>query len=101
MRVTRRSRLWVVYMVAVPGSTSRTGAVCEQGEWDAMQEAEPGRHALVRDGIASEAEAEALARDSSGYVAPGLKPSPYKLPDKPARRKKASAAGGAPKAGRA
>jgi hypothetical protein len=101
MRLTRRSRLWVVYTVAVPGSTARMGAVCEQGEWDAMQAAEPGRHALVRAGIASEAEAESLARDSSGYVAPGPKPSPYKLPDKAARRKQASAARGAPKAGRA
>jgi hypothetical protein len=76
MRLTRRSRLWVVYTVAVPGSTARMGAVCEQGEWDAMQAAEPGRHALVRAGIASEAEAEA-------------------------RRKQATAARGAPKAGRA
>jgi hypothetical protein len=90
MRLTRRSRLWVVYTVAVPGSTARMGAVCEQGEWDAMQAAEPGRHALVRAGIASEAE-----------VAPGTKPSPYKLPDKAARRKQATAARGAPKAGRA
>ena len=46
-------------------------AVCEQWEWDAMERADPGRHALVRQGIASEAEAERVARESPGGSSPG------------------------------
>ena len=42
----------------------------KQSEWDAMELANPGYHTLVRDGIANEPEAEALARDLSGYVEP-------------------------------
>ena len=42
--------------------------VREQSEWEAMELARPGYHTLVRAGIANEAEAEALARDMSGFV---------------------------------
>ena len=101
MRTNNRPLRWVVYLMSLHGKPTGMGAVCEQGEWDAMEADEPGRHALVRAGIASEAEAESLARDSSGYVAPGPKPSPYKLPDKAARHKKPIAARAAPKVGRA
>jgi hypothetical protein len=57
---------WVVYLMAVHGKESGVNAVCEQAEWDAMELAQPGRHTLVRSGIASEAEAERLARGTSG-----------------------------------
>ncbi|HZU36449.1 MAG TPA: hypothetical protein VFA18_11100 [Gemmataceae bacterium] len=40
-------------------------AVCEQGEWEAMQRAQPGYHTLVLAGILNEGEAEKLARDST------------------------------------
>jgi hypothetical protein len=40
--------------------------VCEQGEWDAMELARPSHYKLVRAGIATEAEAERLARGTSG-----------------------------------
>src|SRR5262249_32629167 len=39
-------------------------AVCAQGEWDAMERANPGHHTLVKGGIATEGEAERLARST-------------------------------------
>jgi hypothetical protein len=53
---------WVVYRVTVKGKPSGMCAVCEQGEWAAMELAQPGRHTLVRAGITNEGEAERLAR---------------------------------------
>jgi hypothetical protein len=54
---------WVIYRPQLSGGgPGGPLAVCEQEEWDAMESAEPGRHALLRSGIASEAEAESLAR---------------------------------------
>jgi hypothetical protein len=57
---------WVVYLMTVKNNAARMNAVCKQSEWDAMELAQPGLHALVRSGIASEAEAEKLARGTSG-----------------------------------
>jgi len=53
---------WVVYRVTMHGRPTGASAVCEQSEWDAMDRARPGYHALVRAGIPSEGEAERLAR---------------------------------------
>jgi hypothetical protein len=44
--------------------------VCEQSEWDAMELARPGYRTLVMGGIASEPEAERLARGTAGDRAP-------------------------------
>jgi hypothetical protein len=85
MRTDHRPLRWVVYLVSEHGKPTGRGAVCEQGEWEVMEAADPGRHSLVRAGITSEAEAEALAREASGYIAPGPKPSPYKLAAKPVK----------------
>ena len=41
-------------------------AVCEQREWEEMERVRPGYHKLVQGGIASEGEAERLARGTSG-----------------------------------
>jgi hypothetical protein len=62
--------LWVVYRVSIDGKMAGRTAVCEQGEWDAMELAHPGWYTLVRSGIPSEAEAERLARGTSGGPAP-------------------------------
>jgi hypothetical protein len=43
-----------------------SNAVCEQGEWEAMELAEPGVNTLVRGRIGTEEEAEKLARGKSG-----------------------------------
>jgi hypothetical protein len=61
---------WVVYKMTVWGRELGPNAVCEQADWDAMELARPGHHALIRAGIASEAEAESLARSSPGGTAP-------------------------------
>ena len=53
---------WVVYAMTIHNRPSGVNAVCEQAEWDAMELARPGHHVLVRAGIASEGEAERLAR---------------------------------------
>jgi hypothetical protein len=83
MNRARQPSRWVVYLLAAPGRQGGGSAVCEQREWDAMERDRPGHFTLVRAGIASEPEAEALAREASGYVAPAPKPRPYK-PAKPA-----------------
>ena len=61
---------WVVYRMTLHGKQDGGKAVCEQVEWDAMELARPGHHALLRAGIGSEAEAERLARGSSGDAVP-------------------------------
>jgi hypothetical protein len=45
-------------------------AVREQSEWDEIEFQRPGYHKLLKAGFASEAEAELLARGTSGDTAP-------------------------------
>ena len=66
MRRIRQVESWVVYKMTIWGKPASPNAVCEQGEWDEMEQLQPGYHALIRAGIASEAEAERLARESPG-----------------------------------
>ena len=61
---------WVVYTTTLPGKAEPMNCVCEQGEWDAMELCQPGRHTLLRGGIATETEAEKLARGTSGDAKP-------------------------------
>lgn len=61
---------WVVYRKAIKGQATEINAVCEVGEWDAMQAANPGLLTLIRYGITSEGEAERLARGKSGDPVP-------------------------------
>jgi hypothetical protein len=70
MRKTQQNLLWVVYKMTVVGKYTGMNAVCEQSEWDAMELARPGYHTLVKSGIADEAEAERLARGTSGDAIP-------------------------------
>ena len=79
MRKTEECMMWVVYRMTIHGKPSGLGAVCEQGEWDAMELNRPGHHTLVLAGIANEGEAERLARSSSGYGSTS-KPSALKRP---------------------
>ncbi len=53
---------WVVYEMSLFRKAVGCNAVCEQTEWDAMELARPGYHTLVQAGIASEGEAEKVAR---------------------------------------
>lgn len=61
----KRPEAWVVYRMTITGAPGGN-AVCEQGEWDAMERSNPGYHTLVKAGITSEEEAEKLARGTSG-----------------------------------
>jgi hypothetical protein len=66
---TKKKMLWVVYRTTLRGKQGKSATInviCQQGEWDAMELAQPGHHTLVQAGIASEGEAERLARGSSG-----------------------------------
>jgi hypothetical protein len=62
MRKIANSASWVVYLMTMRGKPSGLAAVCERSEWDAMERAQPGHHTLIRTDIASEGEAEQLAR---------------------------------------
>jgi hypothetical protein len=73
MRI-EQTPVWVVYQMTVPGNPGGRGAVCEQTEWDEMERVNPGYHTLVRSGIVNEAEAELLARSTSGFVATARSP---------------------------
>jgi hypothetical protein len=77
MRKTQEALEWVVYRMTMPGKPGGQGAVCEQSEWEEMERVNPGYHTLVRAGVTNEAEAEVLARSTSGFVeasrAPRLK----------------------------
>lgn len=66
----RRGDLWVVYRMAVRGSDAGVNAVCTQAEWDEIEQNRPGVHALLRDRIGTESEAERLARGTSGDAVP-------------------------------
>jgi hypothetical protein len=56
---------WVVYLMTGT-KTNGMKAVCEKTEWDEMERAKPGLHKLIQQGIATETEAELLARGESG-----------------------------------
>ena len=62
---------WVVYLMSGKNLDGMR-AVCQQSEWDAMKIAKPGGHQLIQDGIASEVEAELLARGTSGDPKPRM-----------------------------
>ena len=66
MRESEEAVAWVVYKMIVDKKSEGMNVVCEQGEWDAMELAQPGHYKLVRAGITNEAEAERLARGTSG-----------------------------------
>ena len=71
MRKSNEAVAWAVYRMTTSSKLVKPGGqgtVCEQAEWEEIERNSPGRHALVRENIASEQEAEALARDTSGYV---------------------------------
>ncbi len=58
--------LWVVFRMRDDKKADGRNVVCEQGEWDEMERRRPGFYTLVREGIANEAEADRLARGTSG-----------------------------------
>ena len=79
MRKIEKVVSWVVYRMTIHGKPTRMNAVCEQGEWEAMEVAAPGYHKLILAGITNEGEAERLAR-SSPVDGDTSKPSKSKAP---------------------
>jgi hypothetical protein len=65
MEATEQIGPWVVYRMTLHGKPAMN-AMCSQREWDAMEAAKPGYHTLIQGAIASENEAEKLARGTSG-----------------------------------
>jgi hypothetical protein len=63
---------WAVYSMTLRNKPSMR-ALCKQSEWDKMELARPGYHQLIRGNIASESEAELLARGDSGTGFRGTK----------------------------
>lgn len=85
MRKSEKCQLWVVYRMEIHGKVAGGNAVCEQGEWDAIERAHPGHRKLIQAGITSEGDAERLAR-SSPHVATQVTPKsgpPKKLVAEP------------------
>ena len=72
MGSTKQPISWVVYQIMHRKIPNGMKAVCEQGEWDAMQLAQPGFHTLIQAGMTNEGEAERLAR--YGPVDPNKRP---------------------------
>ena len=64
MRKNQECMSWVVYRMTIHGKPSGQHAVCEQGEWEAMERVQPGYHTLLLGGITNEGEAERLARST-------------------------------------
>jgi hypothetical protein len=62
----RKVEAWVVYQMTMHGKQLAGNVVCKQSEWEAMEAQQPGCCTLVRSGIATEAEAERLARGTAG-----------------------------------
>ncbi len=62
MRTGNENPTWAVYLMTIHNRTVRFTAVCEQKEWEAMELSRPGYHQLLQGGIATEVEAEDLAR---------------------------------------
>jgi hypothetical protein len=66
MRRIEECHSWVVYRMTLTKGAFGGNVVCEQKEWDALERAQPGFHTLIRAGIATEQEAEKLARGTAG-----------------------------------
>jgi len=71
MRKSVQVKSWAVYQMTILGQPGPS-VVCTQGEWEALNTAQPGLHRLVRGDIANEGEAERLARGSSGDDKPRI-----------------------------
>jgi hypothetical protein len=61
--------------MTLPKNAAGGNVVCEQREWEALEARQPGYHTLLHAGLATEQEAERLARGTAGenYGRRGLK----------------------------
>ena len=77
---SRKGESWVIYRMTIKGCADGANAVCTQTEWTELDRSRPGYHSLLRTGIGSEAEAERLARGTSGDTIPRGAPRPVPGP---------------------
>ena len=70
MKQVNDSGPWVIYLMPVHKKPEPMNAICSQDEWNAMERTRPGHYPLIQAGIASEREAELLARGTSGDAKP-------------------------------
>src|SRR5690349_18321702 len=70
MRTITEPGSWAVYRIAAAGKDSATNAMCDQADWAELERIAGGRNTLIRGNIASEVEAELLARGTTGDVKP-------------------------------
>jgi hypothetical protein len=64
-----KTATWVVYLMTLRKHDGMK-AVCDQAEWDAMEQQRPGYHQFIQGGFTNEAEAELAARGDSGAAKP-------------------------------
>jgi hypothetical protein len=57
-----KRKTWVVYSRLIRGQDDPVSAVCSQVEWDELNRDQPGGLTLVQSDIASEGDAERVAR---------------------------------------
>ena len=62
MRKAATAASWVVYRATFDRRAEGMTAVCDQGEWEAMEQTQPGRRTLLKGGFATEGEADQYAR---------------------------------------
>jgi hypothetical protein len=84
-KMSTQAESWVVYLMTLRHQQIGMRAVCEQREWDKMEQAQPGHHKLIQCGIATEREAELLARGTSGDPPP-KRAKPASAATEPTRR---------------
>ena len=68
MRRSDESTSWVVYRATFDRRSEGMAAVCDRDEWVAMEQNQPGRCTLLKDGFATEGEAEQFARTNRAGV---------------------------------
>jgi hypothetical protein len=66
----------VVSRLTLRGGLPGPCAACSQTEWEERESRRPGHHTLILAGVASEAAAERLARESPGRAVTPRKPLP-------------------------
>lgn len=66
MQTNEVGQTWVVYRITLPGKAVGRTVVCTQREWERVNAAQPGLHAILHFAVKTEQEAEKLARGTAG-----------------------------------
>ena len=71
MKPPKPPREWVVYQTPPIGKDGPGVVVAERAEWERLEREHPGEYQLLRDGMATESEAETFARAALGFSGTG------------------------------